>query len=74
MSARDSFQIKQYLLKMIPTFLLWITIFSISCIEKMEAQEDVENFEFWQGLMFRANLAREAVTARENLAVKSERL
>jgi hypothetical protein len=58
---------------MIPTIFLWITICSISCIENMDAQGDVENFEFWQGLMFRANLAREAVTARENLAVKSEK-
>ena len=45
---------------------------SISCIEHIEAQGDVADFEFWQGLMFRANLAKEAVTARENLAVKSE--
>ena len=47
---------------------------SIMCIEHMKAQENVKDFEFWQGLMFRANLAREAVTARENLAVKSEKL
>ena len=47
---------------------------SIMCIEHMKAQENVKDFEFWQGLMFRANLAREAVTARANLAVKSENL
>ena len=47
---------------------------SIIGIENIEAQEDVADFEFWQGLMFWANLAREAVTARANLALKSERL
>ena len=57
---------------MIPTFILWITI--CSCIETMKAQEDVEDSEFWQGLMFRANLEREAVPASVNLAVKSESL
>ena len=40
----------------------------------MEAQNDVEDFMFWQGLMFIANLAREAVSVRPNLTVKSRKL
>jgi hypothetical protein len=59
---------------MITKTFLWITLCSIICKENVEAQEDVADFECWQGLMFRANLAREAVTARANLAVKSEGL
>ena len=51
---------------MVPKIFLWITISSIIGIENIEAPEDVANFECWQGLMFRANLAREAVTARAN--------
>ena len=40
-------------------------------IENIEAQEDVADFEFWQGLMFIAN---EVVTVRANFAFKSKRI
>ena len=39
--------------------ILWISILFFITLEKTEAENSIKDFEFWQGLMFRANLAKE---------------
>ena len=39
--------------------ILWIPILLSITVEKTEAEDSIKDFEFWQGLMFRANLAKE---------------
>ena len=39
--------------------ILWISILFFITLEKTEAESSLKDFEFWQGLMFRANIAKE---------------